>query len=210
LTILDEASHRATTIGWAAFYSPITQSGGLHFSYDTELTPVMPETWAYQNGGNRTFDFSVDQHLDSGWITARIPAYFRFRKSETRRERLTIKRSGTSSVDIVNGLGADIRRLWVADRSGKIYKAENIRAGAQATLSTADLQAGRDDLREPFRDGNWLEKMKYMEQNAAQYLIPGSYLAVLDASPFVEEGLKDVKTRKARSLVYGVSAEGER
>jgi hypothetical protein len=210
LTILDESGRRATTIGWAAFYSPITQSEGLHFSYDTELTPVMPEAWSYQSGASRTFDFSNDQHLDSGWVMARIPAYFRFRKSETRRERLTIKQAGTDSVEIVNGLGADIRQVWVADRSGKIYKAENVRAGAPATLSLTGLRIGMDDLREPFRDANWPEKMKYIEQNAAQYLTPGTYLAALDASPFVEDGLKDVKSRKAHTLVYGISAEAER
>ena len=36
--------------------------------------------------------------------------------------------------------------------------------------------------------------------------MPNSYLAVLDGSPFVEEGLKNVKTRKARNLVYGIQA----
>src|SRR5215510_13188762 len=56
LTILDESSHRASTIGWIAFYAPITPSKGLRFSYDTELTPVTPETWGYYygHGGGRT------------------------------------------------------------------------------------------------------------------------------------------------------------
>src|SRR5262245_61185069 len=84
-TILDESSHRASTIGWIAFYAPITPSEGLHFSYDTELSPVTPQTWGYyyRRGGGRTIDLSTDQHLDSGWVTARAPAYFKFRKGET-------------------------------------------------------------------------------------------------------------------------------
>ncbi|GAF96687.1 unnamed protein product, partial [marine sediment metagenome] len=41
LTILDQATHRATTIGWAAFYSPLTPRGGLRFGYETELTPQL-------------------------------------------------------------------------------------------------------------------------------------------------------------------------
>ncbi len=210
LTILDESSHRATTIGWTAFYSPITPSDGLHFSYDTELMPVMPESWKYRGGGgDRTIDFSNDQHLDSGWITARVPAYFRFRKSETRRERLTIRQGEKDSISVVNGLGADIQSLWVADRNGEIHMAINIQAGAQAKLNPTGSRAAGDDLREPLGDNDWLGKMKYIEQNAGQYLMPGCYLAVLDSSPFVEEGLKDVKTRKARALVYGVSAGAE-
>lgn len=211
LTILDETSHRATTIGWAAFYSPITPGEGLHFSYDTELIPVMPENWRY-GGGDRTIDFSNDQHFDSGWITARVPAYFRFRKSETRRERLTIRQAGNDSISVVNGFGADIRQLWFADRSGKIHKAEGVPAGAQAELTPAGLQssADGDGLRGVFRATDWLEATKSIEQNPEKFLMPGCYLAVLEASPFVEEGLKNVKTRKARTLVYGISAEAER
>ncbi|HEY7180195.1 MAG TPA: hypothetical protein VIC84_02200, partial [Blastocatellia bacterium] len=79
-TILDESSHRASTIGWTAFYAPLTPSEGLHFGYDTELAQISPELWYYYRGGGaRTIDLSNDQHLDSGWITARVPVYFRFR-----------------------------------------------------------------------------------------------------------------------------------
>src|SRR5215510_464343 len=143
-TILDERSHRASTIGWIAFYAPITPSEGLHFSYDTELTPVTPQTWGYfgrgGGGGGRTIDLSNDQHLDSGWVTARAPAYFKFRKGETRRERLTIRQEGDGAISVVNGLGADVRELWLADRNGKIYSASGIRAGAEAKLSPATIK----------------------------------------------------------------------
>ena len=212
-TILDESSHRATTIGWTAFYSPITPGEGLHFSHDAELSPVLPEARRYRGvGGNRTIDYSNDQHLDSGWITARVPAYFKFRKSETRRERLTIRQSGNDSISVVNGLGADIRELWLADRNGGVYSAKEIRAGAEAKLSLTNFKLVENPaaLRELFADGDWPGKMKAIEQSPRQYLAPGRYLAALDASPFVEEGLKDVKTRKIHTLVYGVSAEAER
>ncbi|MHC4146903.1 MAG: hypothetical protein ACYSUD_19295, partial [Planctomycetota bacterium] len=36
ITILDENTHSATTIGINAFYSPLTPRGGLHFDYETE------------------------------------------------------------------------------------------------------------------------------------------------------------------------------
>ncbi|MGE0126584.1 MAG: hypothetical protein AB7U82_00655 [Blastocatellales bacterium] len=207
-TILDETSHRATTIGWTAFYSPITPGEGLHFSYDTELIPVLPENWRY-GGGDRTIDFSNDQHLDSGWVTARVPAYFKFRKSETRRERLIIRRLTDDTIRVVNGLGADIQKLWVADRSGKVYAVADVKAGAQADFSlfSSSKVNGGVSLHYLFSSDNWLTAMQSVEQNYHSYLMPGCYLAVLDASPFVEEGLKDGKTRKARTLVYGISAE---
>jgi hypothetical protein len=210
ITILDESSHRATTIGWTAFYAPIAPSDGLHFSYDTELAPVL---WLSMGpAADRTIDFSNDQHLDSGWISARVPAYFKFRKSETRRERLAIRRSGGDSISVVNGLGVDIRALWLADRDGRIYSAKQIRAGAETKLSLASfgLVENKAGLRGLFTGGDWLEGMKAVERIPQEYLAPGCYLAELDTSPFVEEGLKGVETRKGRSLVYGVSAEAER
>lgn len=217
LTILDESSHRATTIGWMAFYSPITPGEGLHFGYDTELIPAMPESWKYRGGGygDRRIDFSNNQHLDAGWITARVPVYFRFRKNETRRERLTVRQAGPTekdSISLVNGLGADIQKLWFADRGGKIHGVTDVSAGAQANLKLMNLQAAGEGvgLREIFGADDWLAKMALAEQNPERYLTPGAYLAVIEASPFVEEGLKDVRTRKARTLVYGISAEAER
>jgi hypothetical protein len=213
-TILDESSHRASTIGWTAFYAPLTPSEGLHYSYDTELTPVTPQSWNYhrRGGGGRTIDLSNDQHLDSGWVTARVPAYFKFRKSETRRERLTIRQSENDSIIVVNGLGADIRELWVAGRNGRIYSAKDIRAGAETRLSLTNfgLVENEAGLRELFTNGDWPGMIKAVEQNPQRYLMPGCYLAVFDTSPFVEEGLKNVETRKGRALVYGISAEAER
>jgi hypothetical protein len=208
-TILDESSHRASTIGWTAFYAPITPSEGLHFSYDTELAPVRPDAFYYDNrAGNNTIDLSNDQHLDSGWVTARVPAYFKFRKSETRRERLTIRHDGDGAISVVNGLGADVRKLWLADRNGKIYSASEIRAGAEAKLNPEPLKLAGNEaaLRGLFANNDWLGKMTNVPVNPQNFLAPGCYLAAMDASPFVEEGLKDVKTRKGRALVYGVGA----
>jgi hypothetical protein len=225
-TVLDESSHRASTIGWTAFYAPLTPSEGLHFSRDTELAQIRPNAWYYNNGGrSSTIDLSNDQHLDSGWITARAPVYFKFRKSETRRERLTIREEGSGAISVVNGLGADIRELWLADRNGDVYSAGGIRAGAEAKLSPANLKLSGNGagLRELFTSVDWLAKMKEVDKwmakapegdvNLRNFLSPGSYLAALDTSPFVEEGLNNVKTRKGRALLYGISAsnaEGEK
>jgi hypothetical protein len=208
-TILDESSRRASTIGWTAYYSPITSSEGLHFSYDTELTQIKPNYWRYTNNvGNTTVDLSNDQHLDSGWVTARVPTYFKFRKSETRRERLTIRSEEGGTISVVNGLGADVRELWLADRNGKIYSASGIRAGAEAKLRPALLKlAGNEDaLRGLFANDDWPKKMKEVPLNPQNFLAPGRYLALLEANPFVEEGLKNVRARKGRALVYGVGA----
>ena len=134
LTLLNEKTHRATTIGWTAFYSALTPSDGLHFSYDTELTPQI--AYSRIGGTPRSVDWTHDQHLVSGWMTARVPAHFMLRKSEVRRERVTVRRGTNNRLSVVNGLGADIRQFWLADRDGAIYAGKDIPAGAETELSS--------------------------------------------------------------------------
>jgi hypothetical protein len=210
LTILDEVSHRATSIGWTGFYSPVTQGEGLRFSYDTELNPKVYWDFRYGEGPIRTIDWTHDQHLASGWITARVPVYFTFRKSEARRERLTVRKDENGSISLVNGLGADIRQLWWTDKTAELYTATNIRAGAESRLTPINLKASGavNRLREVY-SGNWLGMFTNMEVNPREALAAGCYLAVLDASPFVEEGLRNVKTRKVKTLVYGIQHGGQ-
>lgn len=212
LTILDEASHRAATIGWIAFYSPITPNDGLHFSYDTEVYPQLPGKVLYTRRTlpEQIIDWTSDQHLASGYVSARIPAFFRFRKSELRRERLSLRPSA-GGLAVVNGLGGEIKQLWLADRDGRILNASNIAAGSQSELMRTSLQttgeAGK--LREVLSVDAWLSHFRLIEQTPQQYLMPNSYLAIIEASPFVEEGLKNAKTRRARTIVYGLSTEVE-
>jgi len=207
LTILDESAHRAATIGWTAFYSPITPSDGLHFSYDTQLDPQFPENRYYGRRGSAplAIDWTNDQHLGAGWMPARVPAFFKLRKSETRRERLNIRQEANGTVSLVNGLGAQISQIWWADGRGKIHSATNVPAGAQAALQATGEQATGlpSALRETFSQ-DWLTQFKTFAEQPQAVLMPNSYLAVLNGSPFVEEGLKNVKTRKARNLVYGI------
>lgn len=142
LTILDERAHRATTIGWTAFYSALTPGDGLHFGYETELTPQISKGMSTV----RTVDWTHDQHLASGWVTARVPSHFMVRKSEMRRERVTVRRETGTRLRVVNGLGVDIGLFWLADREGTIHSAENISAGAEAELvPRPDLRLGRRD-----------------------------------------------------------------
>ena len=141
LTLLNEKTHRATTIGWTAFYSALTPSDGLRFSYDTELTPQIG--FSQIAGTPRSVDWTHDQHLVSGWMTARVPAHFMLRKSEVRRERVTVRRVSNNRLSVVNGLGADIRQFWLADKDGSVHYGKDIPAGAETELSLrSELRLG--------------------------------------------------------------------
>ncbi|HLP78256.1 MAG TPA: hypothetical protein VK327_15230, partial [Candidatus Paceibacterota bacterium] len=121
VTLLDQANRRALSVGTEAFYCPLTPGGGLYYGLETEVSPMV-ERWSYNRGADREMDWTQGQRLTRGWVTARVPAHFGLRKAETRRERIQIEGSG-AAMNAVNGLGAPIRNLWLADAEGKIYSA---------------------------------------------------------------------------------------
>jgi hypothetical protein len=161
VTILDENAHRATSLGLTGFYAPLTPGDGLHFSVDSEVVWQKGETMRYysQGGGSScTVDWSQDQHFASGWVSARVPSHFKLRKSEVRRERLTVRRRSDGSLAAVNGLGATILQLWLADDKGQVHTAEEVPAGAEATLRLRADLSGAGQTSPPLRE---LTQMSY-------------------------------------------------
>jgi len=207
---LDESPHRATTIGWTAIYSPLTPSDGLHFSYDTEvMTQRMHEG---RQGGTHscTIDWSRDQHFAAGWVEARVPAHFKIRKSEARRERVAIHRETDQKLSMVNGLGAEIRRFWYVDEKGIPYFTAQVAAGARAVLTpinVSEIAPGAIESMRQVLGSNWLTSMQTFTTNPQRRLRPRSYLAELDDSPFLEDALRNARTRKCRALVVGYLKE---
>jgi len=219
LTVLDEGTGRATSIGWTAFYSPLTPGEGFHFSCQTELTPQVAQPYGRYYGGRsepsqaRTMDWTEDQHLASGWVSARVPAHFALRKSENRRERLTVRAGADGRLSVVNGLGAPIVKLFLADRDGRLYMAEGIPAGAAAELkaspqpsSEVDVWTGRPSLRDLY-GANWVTGIGALRQRPEDYLRPGTYLAVLEGNPFVESALPGARPTKCETVVFGILGE---
>lgn len=213
LTLLDETEKRATTIGKTAFYSPMTPGDGLHFSEDTEVQVQGNEHPAYSS--YTSIDWTTDQHLTRGWVTARVPAHFTMRKSELRRERLTVRKDADGGVSMLNALGVDIRKLSVADAQGVVYSTGPIPAGGSAKLEKAGGKAAGSPLetwRRLYTGGSdWalgIEKATGSAVSAGRDLLgPGMYVAVVEESPFLEQGLKGARVRPSPSVVVGLMSE---
>jgi hypothetical protein len=212
LTLLDESSRRATTIGWTGVYSPLTPGDGLHFSYDTEVVAQRRDDGRRSGVRSCTLDWTNDQHFAQGWVEARVPAQFKVRKSETRRERVTIRREAGDQLTMVNGLGAEIRRFWYADERGLLHTAEGIAPGASAVLTTKNDETTEKPVEtlRTFFGKNWLTEATNFTRNPRQRLTKRSYLAELDDSPFLKDALSNAKSRKCHALVLGkLSDNGE-
>jgi hypothetical protein len=202
LTVLDQASHHAATVGGTAFYCPLTPSGGLHFDFGTEATPLVHS--GYGAGNAREVDWTSAQNLLRGWVSARVPVHFHLRKSETRRERLQVINEN-GKLQIVNGLGAPIKSLWIADADLNCYQADNVPAGRQAGLIPSHAQpAAQTGAPGILRD---LGFAVHFESGAEGYLQPNTYIAVLDGNPFIENALgaaASPKRTKSSSVVFGI------
>ncbi len=210
ITVLDENSQRASSIGCLGYYSPTT-ARGLRFSADTEISPhVQVDHRRYRGGAGPSFtiDWTEDQHLDSGWITPKVPLHMLVRRGEKRLERLSVRRDGGQIV-VVNGLKADIQKLQYADKEGVIYTAEAIPAGAESKLTRSnETVAAKTPLHDKFGSTtSWRNLAEMMKTSPNEYLNPGTYIAVLDDLPFLEQGLKDTQSRRMQSVVYGISKD---
>ena len=201
LTLLDQSERRAATLGLIAWYCPIAPAGGLRFSADTEI-----EIAGERDQGGYVLDWTRDQHLARGWVSARTPAAVFARKVEPRRERLRVAREG-DRLRVVNGLGADIASLWLADRDGRIHQGIGIPAGAEALLDPRGLRAAAS----PTYTGSyglggepWAAAWEALTNDPAAALRPGEYLALLDDSPFLETGLEGRLKAQRRARVLGV------
>lgn len=207
LTFLDQAAHRATTLARQAFYTPLTPGDGLRYSHDTEVTPLV-DVNRYNGGNSRELELSQSQHLIRGWITARVPAHFALRKSETRRERITVQKLPDGRVTVVNGLGADIQSLWFRDDKGRLFKGEALKAGQNVPLGAPDRVSENSstiDLASLFQ-GSWVAVHESLVLSPASHLRPNTYLAILAEAPFIETGLAKPGKARARQTIIGVLA----
>jgi hypothetical protein len=223
LTLLDQRSHRATTMGYVSLYCPLTPGDGLHFAADTDVALLTrdnsysrynsryPPGYRQPEGGPRSVDWTGDQHLTAGWVSSRVPAYFQIRKNEDRRERLSVVQKADGSVTVVNALGADVQRVVLADASGRLFEGRDIAAGAEARLSVATaswkLSAGpQAELRRMITGREWLGSFHAWgnAENLGPLLAPGCYVALLAESPFIESPLAGVDRQDTAAIVCGI------
>ncbi|NBR86860.1 MAG: hypothetical protein EB141_07225 [Verrucomicrobia bacterium] len=205
ITVLDQAAHRATTLARQAFYTPLTPGDGLRYSHETEVTPLV-ELSGYKGGSARELELSQAQHLTRGWVTARVPAHFALRKSETRRERITMQKLPDGRVTVVNGLGADIQKLWMRDEQGQIFTGGALRAGQNVPLllDSTSAQATSAIMPSSLYQGSWPAAHDTLVGTPINYLRRGTYLAVLAETPFIENGLGNPGKTRARQTIIGL------
>lgn len=197
LTMLDERSGQASTLGWIGFYSTLPRDIDVRFDAATEVRPLEGFRSAYT-------DWTDGQRFVSGWVRSRVPARFAVRRSERRRERLPVRRQGEHLVAL-NGLGTQIQRLWVADETGAIYTARNVAAGREAVLTRSGQRVeAKTDLAETHGPPpGWPQLVSRLTSAPRYALKEMTYIAVTEDAPFLEKALREPTHRSAEAVVFG-------
>jgi hypothetical protein len=191
-TILDEATKQAATRASVSLYAAgMTPSGGLRFGRDVAVFPLGPSGTGTRE--RLTLDLSEAQRFSSGVLQARAATNFEQITFRQARERLTFTRAA-DGISVVNGLDATLTHLVYRDGES-IYRLDApLAPGGRQTLTTGAVDVEQMvpalAIRSKFID--------LVEQQPR-----GSYLAVLDRSPFWESGVSDLTERGSFHLVLG-------
>jgi len=181
-TILDQSKkHAATRASVSMYAAGMAPWNGLRFPRETAIFPVGTD-----GKGTRdrvTLELSETQQFSSGIVRARAPSNFEEISFRPARERLTFNRSG-ETVEVVNGLGATIIKLFYKSNGKGFSLDKPLRDGEKGSLHVGDLPPG--DVLARSGDAGYDDV----------------YVAFIESSPFLDFGTK-VDERGSQHVVLG-------
>src|SRR5262249_50201700 len=149
LTLLDQQHGESVSWSRVSYYAGVAPSGGLRFSTDTAVYPIMPPG-APQT--SRTTDWTDGQRMPVGWLRSRTPTQLLTIHYQPSSEQITVATSSTGTARVTNHLGASIQRLVVADESGQFYRGADIAPESSQRLEVAQLADLHAELRDIVND----------------------------------------------------------
>jgi hypothetical protein len=139
LTVLDQRNRTAVTMARLALFAGVAPSGGLRFSRETAIFPIIPTTNEPTGG---FVDWTQTQNLASGWLPARTRTQFLSVRNSEQRSRVELKPAPGKSAEFWNGLPWELEMVVAADEAGHLYVGRSVAAGATIALS----EPSSDDL----------------------------------------------------------------
>jgi hypothetical protein len=192
-TVLDQARKEAATRASASLYAAgMTPAGGLRFARDVAVFPIGAE--GIGDRDTQVLELTESQRFSSGVIHARAPTNFEQIAFRPARERVSFA-AGAGGMAAINGLGVTILKLFYRT-GGKTYQLSGSLAdGARAAMTPA--AAGGASLVPP--DIPLAARLVYLMAQQPE----GSYLAVVEQSPFWDPGVPGITERRSVHVVLG-------
>lgn len=192
-TVLDQVRNQAATRSSISLYAAgMTPSGGLRFPRDVAVFPIGPDGTGSRE--RQVLDLTDAQRFSAGVIQARSPANLEQIAFRTARERLTFSREAGGTT-VVNGLGATVAALFYREGDQMSTLAGPLPAGGKGILKVATGAAAS------VVPGDMPQSSRF--QHLVDNQPAGSYLAVLERSPFWEPGMSGIVERGSFHLVIG-------
>ncbi len=210
LTVLDQRNQIASTSSQLAFYAPLAPRGGLSFSMQTEVTPILGTSYQRLGDGQRvTLQFDDQQNFSTGWVRSRQPAHFWTREHTSRRERVLVEIDSQGNPIALNGLGVPIARLLYCDPGGTMFEAQLVPAGGRVTLTRSSLDAVRPNSPDFYTLSSRslpVTSAARVSSSPQEFIQADGYIAIIDEPLFSPLGIEKVGERRAREVVIGLHA----
>jgi hypothetical protein len=199
-TILDQNLKQAATHATVSLYPGGTAGAGLRFPADLAVFPLGTDGRGVRS--NFSIDLSNDQQFPTGLLKPRAPTNFETIGFRTARERLSFERDG-DVLRVTNGLDGTVKELYYRE-NGRIYGLSGeLISGAKASLKASSLKPA--DLYSVKLKDTPLHTPKFQEIVEGQR--NGTYLAVLETSPFWNPGVSEVQEHSSFHLVLGYGGQ---
>jgi hypothetical protein len=195
-TLLDQVTKHAATRSSVSLYAGgMAPSGGLNFPSQLAIYPLGQDGLGWR--GQPAMDFTDSQRFSSGLLDARSPTNFDQIGFGPARERLNFERTG-NGLSVVNGLGSQIKQLYYRDHQQIYVLNGTLDAGGKGSLQQGTLTT--DFYKDALKAGELNpEKFRMLIDTQPN----GSYLAVLEKSPFWDSGVANLQELGSFHLVYG-------
>lgn len=192
-TMLDQVRRAGATRASVSLYAAgMTPRAGLRFARDEAVFALGSD--GIGNRNEQTLDLTEAQRFAAGLINARAPTNLEFIGFRPVRERLTFAREG-KGLAVVNALGATVTALIYREGEVTYSLSAPLPHGQRVALQTgapagADIVPGGLPL---------TPRLEHLFDHPPA----GSYLAVLDRSPFWNPGVPKVDERGSFHVVIG-------
>ena len=205
VTVLDQTTKKALTLGQFAIFSPVSVDGHIEFPSDAAFARRYADIL---DKDDVRVESATAQRLAGDWVKPLVTTFFDFARVCERPERLDFRVSPTGDVTVVNLLGAKVK-TGHANVGGTLWTFKDVEPGATAQAEKLDNPPKPQWNKYPFYDkqtsfGRDWGKCVEWATASLQKTPPGEYVVEVEGSPFFENPLKGRKSdTSAAGLVYG-------